>query len=172
MKAAKLWLAACALVLSACSERSRLDELAQVDVCQLLSPQQLNAWWGSSLEAPQTLPPEGMHAGACRWSLRATAENQTGTLDLMVVTPAVAGHNPYLEKWFESSQSEVASSLGSKGTEVSKLGHRAIFYDSPGSQTAQLWVRHGKTYLVFAAHAIESRHLIDAGRAVSESIRP
>lgn len=167
----KVAVPALCLVLAGCQPTSKLDDLSHVDVCALVGAAQLQALGTQLQTPPQPRPSEGMSAGACHWAFENSSDLPSSpSLDLMVVTPAVAGRNPYLDQWYRASLSEVAVSLGDKGTPVPKLGKQTVLFVSPGSKQVQVWMQQSETYLVFVAHALDPDRVVDMARQVGRSI--
>jgi hypothetical protein len=165
----------CLLVLaSGCdmSKKSRFDEVAGVDVCQLITSAEAEHILGPlvSVQAESATGPE--IAGVCTWTFKVLATQGTGTLYAMMLTHASSPHTPSLDTYFEVSQSEIQASLGASPWEMDDLGDQAYLYQTRRPDHSEMWLLQSKTLFTLRMLGGSAAQLEAFARALSRELAP
>jgi hypothetical protein len=170
-----LALLACLLVLaSACdmSKKSRFDEIAGVDVCQLITKAEAEHILGP-LESTVPEAPTGQGiAGECTWSFKVLATGGKGTLYAMMGTRASSPHGPSPGRFFEISQPEVEASLGASPWKMKALGDKAFLYQTRRPDHSELWLLQSETLFMLRMLGGSAAQLEEFARALSRELEP
>ncbi|HLF30471.1 MAG TPA: hypothetical protein VI566_05515 [Xanthomonadales bacterium] len=159
---------------SACDmpKKSRFDEVAGIDVCQLITAVEAEHILGP-LEStvPGSTSGTGI-AGECTWSFKVLATGGKGTLYAMMSTRASAPHAPPLEGYFDISQSEVEVSLGAAPWKMEDLGDKAFLYQTRQPDHSEMWLLQSETLFVLRMMGGSAGQLEEFARALSRELEP
>jgi hypothetical protein len=173
--ARSLALLPCLLVLaSACDmpKKSRFDEVAGVDVCQLITRAEAEHILGPlESAAPEAATGQGF-AGVCTWTFKVLATNGTGTLWAMMTTRASSPHGPSVRQFFEISQPEIEASLGATPWAMEDLGDKAFLYQTRRPEHSELWLLQSETLFMLRMMGGSAAQLEEFARALSRELEP
>jgi len=173
--AASLTLIACLLVwINGCdtAAKSRFDEVAGVDVCQLITTAEAEQILGP-LQGTKPGTPTGQGiAGECTWSFRVLATNGQGTLYARMTTRASSPHAPPPSYFSRVSQAEVEASLGTSPWEMRDLGDRALLYQTRRPDHSELWLLQSETLFVLRMLGGSAAQLEQFARALARELEP
>jgi len=165
----------CLLVLtSACDmpKKSRFDEVAGVDVCQLITRAEAEHILGPlESAAPGAVAGQGI-AGECTWSFKVLATNGEGTLYAMMTTRASSPHGPSPGRFFEISQPEIEASLGAAPWQMEDLGDQAFLYQTRRPDHSELWLLQSDTLFMLRMLGGSAAQLEEFARALSRELEP
>jgi hypothetical protein len=165
----------CLLVLaSACDmpKKSRFDEVAGVDVCQLITKAEAEHILGPlESAAPGAANGQGI-AGECTWTFKVLATNGIGTLYAMMGTRAASPHGPSAASFFEISQPEVEASLGAAPWAMEDLGDQAFLYQTRRPDHSELWLLQSETLFILRMLGGSAAQLEEFARALSRELEP
>jgi hypothetical protein len=173
--AASLTLIPCLLALiGGCDTggKSRFDEVAGVDVCQLITTAEAEHILGPLQGTePGAATGQGI-AGECTWSFRVLATNGQGTLYAMMTTRASSPHGPSPTRFFRISQAEVEASLGASPWEMRDLGDRAVLYQTRRPDHSELWLLQSETLFMLRMLGGSAAQLEQFARALARELEP
>lgn len=154
------------------SKKSRFDEVAGVDVCQLITSAEAEHILGPlvSVQAESATGPE--IAGVCTWTFKVLATQGTGTLYAMMLTHASSPHTLSLDTYFEVSQSEIQASLGASPWEMDDLGDKAYLYQTRRPDHSEMWLLQSKTLLTLRMLGGSAAQLEAFARALTRELAP
>jgi hypothetical protein len=166
----------CLLVLaSACDmpKKSRFDEVAGVDVCQLITKAEAEHILGpiESAATEEAATGQGF-AGVCTWTFKVLATGGTGTLWAMMTTRASSPHGPSVQQFFEISQPELEASLGATPWKMKDLGDQAFLYQTRRPDHSELWLLQSETLFMLRMMGGSAAQLEEFARALSRELEP
>ena len=162
------------MLASACDmhKKSRFDEVAGVDVCQLISKAEAEHILGP-LESTVPGTPTGQGiAGECTWSFKVLATSGKGTLYAMMTTRASSPHGPSPDRFFEISQPEIEASLGATPWAMENLGDKAFLYQTRQPDHSELWLLQSETLFMLRMLGGSAAQLEEFARALSRELEP
>ncbi len=164
----------CLLLLSACdnSLKSRFDEIAGVDVCQLITPAEAEHILGTMLKEPLSVTTGTGFAGACTWTFTRLNSRESATLYVMMITRASSLHGPSPARFMAVSQPEVEASLGASPWPLPDLGDKAVLYQTRQPDHSELWMLQSDTLLTLRIMGGSSAQLEQFARALSRELEP
>jgi len=145
-------------MLSACGKKSRFDEKAVLDVCQIASEAEAEGILGQLTEKPKPEPQDSGMAGNCTWRFE-SASGADATLSVMVMTHASSTGRQDPDRWFEMSLSELKASLDPHPLELKKLGDRAFLFEFPKPGLSEILMRQSRTYAILKISGANSSQL-------------
>ncbi len=161
-----------ALPLVACEQGlpSRFDQVAGVDVCQLVSPAEAEHLLGPALKAPFSEASGGGVAGNCTWSFKQLSSGEPATLFVMMTTRASAGPGLSPARFLAVSEAEIAASLGAEPWPLEGLGDRALLFQTRRPEHSELYVLQSETLLALRIMGGSAAQMEQFARALSREI--
>jgi hypothetical protein len=159
---------------SACDmpKQSRFDEVAGVDVCQLITTAEAEHILGPLENSVRgTASGQGI-AGECTWSFEVLATNGKGTLWAMMTTRASSPHGPSAKQFFAISQPEIEASLGATPWAMEDLGDKAFLYQTRRPDHSELWLLQSETLFMLRMMGGSAGQLEEFARALSRELEP
>ena len=173
--ARSLALLPCLLVLASAGDvpkKYRIDEVAGVDVCQLITRAEAEHILGPlESAAPGAVAGQGI-AGECTWSFKVLATGGRGTLYAMLTTRASSPHGPSPASFFKISQHEVEASLGAAPWAMKDLGDKAFLYQTRRPDHSELWLLQSETLFMLRMMGGSAAQLEEFARALSRELEP
>lgn len=161
-----------ALLLAGCDRgpHSRFDQVAGVDICQLVSSAEAEHILGPALKPPAAEASGGGIAGNCTWRFRQLSSGQPATLSVMMTTRASAGPGLSPARFLAASEAELAASLGVEPWQLPDLGDRALLYQTQRPEHSELYLLQSETLLSLRMMGGSAAQMEQFARALSREI--
>ncbi len=156
-------------MLSACDSGtpSRFDEIAGVDVCQLISPAEAEHILGLIRDSKTTITTGSGFAGDCTWTFKPLTSSSEATLYAAMMTKASSPPGTSPARFMDISQAEMEASLGARAWPMEDLGDQAYLYQTSRPEHSELWMLQSNTLLTFRIMGGSASQMEDFARALS-----
>jgi hypothetical protein len=160
------------LLLAGCDggTHSRFDQVAGVDVCQLISSAEAEHILGPALKTPTTEASGGGIAGNCTWTFKQLSSGEPASLSVMMTTRASAGPGLPPARFLAASEAEIAASLGAEPWPLDGLGDRALLFQTRRPEHSELYVLQSETLLSLRIMGGSAAQMEQFARALSREI--
>lgn len=158
--------------LSGCESKpgSRFDQVAGVDVCQLITAAEAEHILGPSLKDPFTEASGGGIAGNCTWTFKQLTSGQPATLFVMIVTQASSSPGQTPARFLAISEPEITASLGASPWPLEDLGDRALLFQTQRPEHSELYVLQSETLLSLRIMGGSAAQMERFARALSREL--
>jgi len=164
----------CLAFLQGCNsgKKSRFDEIAGVDICQLITRAEADQILGPIEKTDSTQTSGSGIAGDCTWTFKSPGNEQSATLFVMMITKASSPHGPSPARFLSISLPELEASLGASPWAMEDLGDQAYLFQTRRPEHSELWMLQSNTLLSMRMMGGSSAQLESFARAMSRELEP
>ena len=152
--------------------KSRFDDVAGVNVCELITPAEADHILGPLLSAAPARNSGSGIAGECTWTFTSLPTNRKGTLYAMMTTRASSPHGPSPARFMEISKPEIEASLGATPWQMKDLGDKAYLYQTRQPDHSEMWMLQSNTLFMLRMMGGSAAQLEEFARALSRELEP